>query len=225
MVNLGFFSINRREKAIFDGILLLLDTVNRTVDSFEASVSAFAQGDTNSAEVAVKGVFSGETKADSIRRNLRTQIAEGAFFGGVREDMLVLLEKIDDIADSAKDAARFLSSDSRLVVEAKDVLGSKHMRSFLSALKSSVNALVELVRALEKGRKEALLKVQPVEEFEEEADSHKDALLKELFDSEQSMDSVTVIQLRDFVFVADNIADNAEDASDVILVLIAKGYG
>ena len=225
MVNLGFFSINRREKAIFDGILLLLDTVNRTVDSFEASVSAFAQGDTNSAEVAVKGVFSGETKADSIRRDLRTQIAEGAFFGGVREDMLVLLEKIDDIADSAKDAARFLSSDSRLVVEAKDVLGSAHMRSFLSALKSSVNALVELVRALEKGRKEALLKVQPVEEFEEEADSHKDALLKELFDSEQSMDSVTVIQLRDFVFVADNIADNAEDASDVILVLIAKGYG
>jgi len=225
MVNLGFFSINRREKAIFDGILLLLDTVNRTVDSFEASVSAFAQGDTNSAEVAVKGVFSGETKADSIRRDLRTQIAEGAFFGGVREDMLVLLEKIDDIADSAKDAARFLSSDSRLVVEAKDTLGSKHMSSFLSALKSSVNALVELVRALEKGRKEALLKVQPVEEFEEEADSHKDALLKELFDSEQSMDSVTVIQLRDFVFVADNIADNAEDASDVILVLIAKGYG
>jgi len=36
---------------------------------------------------------------------------------------------------------------------------------------------------------------------------------------------VTVIQLRDFIFVSDDIADNAEDASDVILVLIAKGYG
>ncbi len=225
MVSLGFFSINRRERAIFDRVLFLLDTVNKTVDSFEASVSAFAQGDTDSAEVAVKSVFDGETKADSIRRDLRTRIAEGAFFGGVREDMLVLLEKIDDIADSAKDAARFLSSDSRLVVEAKDTLGSTHMRSFIADLKSSVDALVELVRALEKGKKEALSKVQAVEEFEEKADSHKDALLKELFGSQQPMDSVTVIQLRDFIFVADNVADNAEDASDVILVLIAKGYG
>ena len=225
MVNLGFLSINRRERAIFDGLLVLLDTVNKTVDSFDASVSAFARGDIASAEELVKKVLDGETEADSIHRDLGIKIAEGAFFGGVREDMLNLLEKIDEIADSAKDAARFLSSDSRLVVEARATLGSPDMKAFLAALKSSVMALNELVRALDQGRKGALLKVQAVEDFEEEADSHKDLLLKTLFASETSMNPVTVIQLRDFIFVSDDIADNAEDASDVILVLIAKGYG
>lgn len=225
MVNLRFPSINRKEGAVFDGILRLLDTVAATVDSFEASVSAWASGDAKSASEMAARVSDGETKADGIHRELNQKIAEGAFFGGVREDILDLMEKIDNIADSAKDASRFLSADSHLGTQAKDILGSAEAKSFLAALKNAVAALVTLVRALERGKKEALEKVNAVEDFEEEADTHKDAFLKNLFSAYQSMDAVTVIQLRDFVFVADDVADNAEDASDVILVLIAKGYG
>jgi predicted phosphate transport protein (TIGR00153 family) len=135
------------------------------------------------------------------------------------------MERIDDIADSAKDAARFLSADSHLGEEARTMLESENMRIFLSDLKSAVRALRDLVQALQVGRKEALAKVQTVEEFEEEADAHKDAQLKELFTMAHLMSPLTVIQLRDFIFMSDNIADNAEDASDVILVMLAKGYG
>ncbi len=225
LVNLGFLSVNRREREVFDGVLSLVDTVAKTVDAFEASVLAWGEGDTKTATAMVERVFDGETKADELHRKLSMKIAEGAFFGGVREDILNLLEKVDNIADSAKDAARFLASDSRLTTEAKDRLGSEQMRQFLAGLKAAVAALTTLVEALELGKKEALARVDIVEKFEEEADSHKDAFLKDLFSTEHSMSPVTVIQLRDFVFVADNVADNAEDASDVILVLIAKGYG
>jgi uncharacterized protein Yka (UPF0111/DUF47 family) len=82
-----------------------------------------------------------------------------------------------------------------------------------------------LVRALKVGRKDALSVIQKVEDFEEDADTHKDAFLKDLFSRAGSLNPLTVIQLRDFTFVADDIADNAEDAGDVILVLLAKGYG
>ncbi len=225
MVDLGFLSVGKKEKAIFDGILNLIDVVAEAVDLFEQSVSSFAKGDTETAEGLVKRVLDAETRADSTHRNLSLQVAEGAFFGGVREDILNLMERIDDIADSAKDAARFLASDSHLEEGARAVLGSENMKLFLADLKSAVASLKELVAILKVGRKEALAKVQSVEEFEEEADTHKDAQLKELFAVAHSMDSVTVIQLRDFIFMADNIADNAEDASDVILVLLAKGYG
>ena len=224
-MDLSFLSTGGREREVFAGVLQLLDTVGKTVDSFEASVLTLASGDVNSAEEDVLKVMEGETRADEIHRDLSLKIAEGAFFGGVREDILNMMEKIDNIADSAKDAARFLSSDPRIGVEAKDKLGSSEMRLFLTALKGAVAALTDLVRALQDGKKEALAKVHTVEGFEEEADSHKDALIKSLFSSEQTMDPVTVIQLRDFMFVADDVADNAEDASDVILVLIAKGYG
>jgi len=225
MVDFGFLSASKKEHEVFDGVLALLKTVSGTVDTFEQSVSAWARGDTKLAGDLVQKVFDGETRADETHRELSLKIAEGAFFGGVREDMLNLMEKIDNIADSAKDAARFLSSDSQLGAEAKDKLGSSEMTLFLSALKSSVAALTDLVRALEQGKKEALAKVHTVEQYEEDADSHKDAFLQNLFSSYQSMNPVNVIQLRDFMFVADDVADNAEDASDVILVLIAKGYG
>ena len=225
MVDLGFLSIDRKEREVVNGVLVLLDTVTKTVDSFVASVHAWGQGDTKSAADLVENVFESETKADRIHREVSLKIAEGAFFGGVREDILELLEKIDNIADSAKDAARFISSDSRLRLEAKDMLDSPEMKKFLGALRASVTALTTLVEALEHGKNEALSKVHIVEEFEEEADSHKDAFLKILFSQDDAMNPVTVIQLRDFVFVADDVADNAEDASDVILVLIAKGYG
>ncbi|MDG6898419.1 MAG: DUF47 family protein, partial [Nitrososphaerota archaeon] len=105
------------------------------------------------------------------------------------------------------------------------VLASDSMKLFLADLKATVNALKDLVKAMKVGRKAALAIIERVEDFEEEADGHKDALLKQLFRQAETMNSVSVIQLRDFTFVADDIADNAEDAGDVILVLLAKGYG
>jgi predicted phosphate transport protein (TIGR00153 family) len=225
LVDLGFLSVNRKEKAIFAGILQHLDTVTHTVDSFVMGVESFGRGDTASVEEYARQVFDGETAADTIHRDLSLKVAEGAFFGGVREDILNLLEKIDDIADSAKDATRFINADSRLGEQAKALLGSENMKLFLNDLKSSVSALTELVKAFEKGKNEVLSRAHSVEEFEEFADSRKDVLLKQLFSGAKGMDPVTVIQLRDFIFVADDVADNAEDAGDVILVLIAKGYG
>lgn len=225
MVDLGFLSAGKKEKSIFDGILSLLDIVVEGVDSFGASVASFGMGDVAAGWDSVKKVYGAETRADETHRALSRQVAEGAFFGGVREDILNLMERIDDIADSAKDAARLLVEDSRFEDDARAVLASENMKLFMADLRKATVSLKELVRALRVGRKAAMGIVHSVEDYEEAADTHKDALLKEIFSHASSMDPVTVIQLRDFTFVADDVADNAEDAGDVILVLLAKGYG
>jgi predicted phosphate transport protein (TIGR00153 family) len=224
MVDLGFLSF-RKEEAILDGVKKHLDIVRQSVQSFSDAVGAAARGDRGATAQRIEEVLSKETEADAVHRELSLKIAEGAFFGGVREDFLNLLETIDNIADSAKDAVRFLSSDSALSEEGRAVFQSESMEHFLANLRSACDALKALIASFDRGKKEILSRVHAVEEYEEEADSDKDALLKELFGRAGSMSAVSVIQLRDFVFMADNIADNAEDASDVILVLVAKGYG
>jgi hypothetical protein len=224
MVDLGFLSF-RKEEAILEGVKKHLDTVSQSVHAFTLAVNAAAIGDRESTSSHIEEVFKKETEADTIHRELSLKIAEGAFFGGVREDILNLLETIDTIADSAKDAVRFLSSDSALSDEGRAIFQSVNMKHFIVDLEASVGALRILIAAFDFGRKEVLPKVHSVEELEEKADSDKDALLKELFAMANSMSPVAVIQLRDFIFIADDIADGAEDASDVILVLIAKGYG
>lgn len=224
MVDLSFLSY-RKEGAILEGVKKHLNTVRQTVQAFSDAVGAAAKGDNAGTANHIEDVFRTETEADAIHKELSLRIAEGAFFGGVREDFLELLERIDDIADSAKDAVRYLSSDTALPDEGRAIFQSENMTHFLTNLGSAVDALITLVATFDKGKKQILSKVHAVEEFEEEADSAKDALLKELFSKADAMTAVTVIQLRDFIFMSDNIADNAEDASDVILVLVAKGYG
>ncbi len=225
MVSLSGFSINRRERAIVEGVGSHLATVKRTVEDFGGLVESVSSGDAASARRFFDAVMGDETKADTIHRDLSLRVANGAFFGGVREDILALLEKIDDIADSAKDASRLLSVEVGANGSTIELLRSDEMRLFIADLKGSVSALENLIAAFTINKKEVLARVHSVEEFEESADSRKDVLLRELFRGASNLNPVTVIQLRDFIFVADDIADNAEDASDVVLVLIAKGYG
>jgi len=225
LVSLSGFSINRRERAIVEGVGSHLATVKRTVEDFGGLVDSVSSGDPALARRFFDDVMGDETKADTIHRDLSLRVANGAFFGGVREDILALLEKIDDIADSAKDASRLLNVEVGANGSAIELLRSDEMRLFIADLKGSVSALENLIAAFTISKKEVLARVHSVEEFEESADSRKDVLLRELFRGASNLNPVTVIQLRDFIFVADDIADNAEDASDVVLVLIAKGYG
>lgn len=225
MVSLSGFSLARKERGIIEGVENHLAVVRRTVDDFGSFLESVSMRDAGSAKRFFDDVMSDETNADTIHRDLSLKIANGAFFGGVREDILALLEKIDDIADSAKDASRLLMAEVGMNGSAIDLLKSDEMHLFISDLKSAVSALAGLVAAFRVSKKEVLSKVHSVEEFEEAADSRKDQLLRELFRVSSLINPVTVIQLRDFIFVADDIADNAEDASDVVLVLVAKGYG
>jgi predicted phosphate transport protein (TIGR00153 family) len=225
MVHVPFFSINKRESDIVDGIQRHIAIVKQAVDNFANLVGAVARGATSDSALYFEGVIACEKEADEVHRMLSTEIAEGAFFGGVREDILELLEMIDNIADSAKDASRFLETQWRLDAFALSLLRSEQMTQFVANLRKAVYSLGELVAAFKSSRKEVLAKVHDVEDLEEAADSNKDQLIRQLFQSAEHPDPITVIQMRDFMFVADDIADNAEDASDVVLVLLAKGYG
>lgn len=216
--------INRKESKVVQEIEGYFGIIRRTVDGFANLVKAMADGDQTEAKNFFQLVLDGESEADSVHRTLSMAIAEGAFFGGIREDILNLLETMDNVADSAKDAARFLESEEDLDDFALSLLKSDEMKLFVSNLQSAVGALGDLVAALELGKKELLSRMAAVEEWEETADSSKDQLMKRLFKSSSNPNPVTVIQMRDFLFVADDIADYAEDASDVILVLVAKGY-
>ena len=207
-----------------DGIEGYFAVVEKTAGAFVSLVNAVAGGNPAEAKRQFQLVLDGESEADRVHRTLSMGIAEGAFFGGIREDILNLLETMDNIADSSKDAARFLESEEDLDEFALGLLRSDDMKHFLASIREAVAALGKLLAAFRLSKKEILSRVAAVEEWEEDADTSKDLLMKRLFRSSPRPDPVTVIQMRDFLFVADDVADYAEDSSDVVLVLAAKGY-
>jgi len=217
------FSFGGREKSIIQGLELHLSVVRSCVATFEKLVGAFLTGN-GSATALEDEVFRLERRADEIQMDLNRKISEGAFFGGIREDILNLIDRIDDIADSAKDASRMLMINPDGDQASLEMLKSEHMRLFLETLLAAVDSLAALVGALQIDKKTILSRVHVVREHEKAADTAKDQLLGTLFKLPRT-DPVAIIQLRDFLFVADDIADDSVHASDVIAMLVAKGYG
>lgn len=218
------FSLGGRESSILDGLQGHLSTVKQCVTTYQKMVSAYATGQQD-ARKYLDEVFNLETEADGTKRDSKKRIAEGAFFGGVREDILTLIEADDDIADAAKDAARLLSIGAEEDEAFRNLLKSDHMSGFQEKLLAAVTSLESLIQTLQIDKDAALSRVHAVEDCEEQADTEKNLLLTQLFKRPRSLDPVTIIELRDFIFASDDIADNAEKASDLVLVLVAKGYG
>ena len=225
-MNLPGVTFSRKEGAIVKRIMEDLAIVRLVEQQIPPLVEAVAAGNGELAYQIRDKIYESESKADEVHRELSTQVAEGAFFGGVREDILELLEKIDNIADKAKGAAQLITLTDIADQKARDVLRSDDMKQFLANLDLAVEALQRLVEAFEVDRKTIMNRIHVVETYEEAADDSKHKMLKTLFDATKgSIDPVTLLLVRDFLFCADDVADNAEDASDVVLVLVAKGYG
>jgi uncharacterized protein len=225
-LNLPGVTFSRKEGAIVKRIEDDLAIVREIEQQLPSLVDAVAAGQEQLAYQIRDKIYASESNADTVHRELSTQVAEGAFFGGVREDFLELLEKIDNIADKAKGAAQLITLADIVDPKARDVLRSDDMKQFLANLDHAVEALQRLVEAFEIDRKTIMERIHVVESFEEAADEFKHRMLKALFDSTNGrIDPLTLLLVRDFLFCADDVADNAEDASDVVLVLVAKGYG
>ena len=226
MVSLPGVTFSRKEGSIVKRMVDYVLLVRQTEQGLSDLVSAVAAGDVAASLKSRTGIFGLESSTADVARELSTQISEGAFFGGVREDMLNLITKIHSVADKAKDAARLLTLARVTDPRAMDVLRSDDMRQFLANLDNAVVALQGLIEAFALNRKAVVERVRTVEEYEETADTFKQNLLVALFEKSQGeIDPVTLILVRDFIFCADDVADRSEEASDIALVLVAKGYG
>jgi predicted phosphate transport protein (TIGR00153 family) len=226
LVSLPGVTFSRKEGTIVKRMVDYVILVRQTEQSLPILVAAVAAGDVQACVEGRTKIFSLESSSAAVARELSTLIAEGAFFGGVREDMLNLITKIHSIADKAKDAARLITLARVTDARAINVLRSEDMKQFLANLDKAVVALQGLIEAFAIDRKAVLERVHNVEEYEEEADTFKQNMLVALFDkSHGEIDPVTLILVRDFIFCADDVADRSEEASEIALVLVAKGYG
>lgn len=166
-----------------------------------------------------------ETQADEIHKSVSERIASGSFFAYLSSDFLNLLERNDDIADSAKDAAKILVENNLSKEILTFVFSDLEGKEYVASLLKTVKTLSKLYENLESSKKEEIIKFSHnVERCEEDADLIKARVMKELFLNSKKFNVLDVIVMKDFLNVADNIADNAEDASDIILKIVAKGF-
>jgi len=75
---------------------------------------------------------------------------------------------------------------------------------------------------INKNKNEALNLAHEIEKYEERLDDVKLEALRRLAVREKRTSPLTYLQIRDFIFLLDMIADAAENASDIITAMIVK---
>ena len=219
-----FHLVGRKERRVLDLISDHFGVVVRTVQQLESVLESAKTGDWKTVEQMTDKIAELETLADGLHRDAVVAISQGAFFSGTREDFLELMEENDVVADAAQNAARILAESpvdpkSFLILYEED---SATVGDLFAKLLTAVRLVEESVRALETDAEIAVSKSLLVERAEEEGDEIKNRLIRRIFAHKSDLEVLTLLQLRDFVLKLDNIADAAEDSSDLVISLVAK---
>lgn len=217
----AFFSSGERQ--ILQKVVRNLDVSIDAAKHLVELVASLQKYDYDNVDAEYQIIATLEEKEDELHRSLVREIAMESFFGGIREDFINLLEKIDGIADEAKDAAKTVHQ-RRIPKETVDYLFREDVASFIFTCLKTTELLRESILALEKGRTEVLSLVEKVERSEEEADTIRYGILENFLKNEINGNVLDIIMLKDFLNTADDVADNAEYGSDVLQILVAKGY-
>ncbi|MGH9909114.1 MAG: TIGR00153 family protein [Nitrososphaerales archaeon] len=212
-----------KSRSMQDLLLEHARLVMQCIENFQNMIGALRVLDLQRAREFENLVDKFETEADNVHRDNVTQICKGSFFGYMREDILQMMELVDSIADSAKEAARALmwrKVPEQILVKFLDDTAMNYVKESSHTARS----LLAVLESLNMKRDVVIEKVRVVEQLEEGADILKNRLFQELYSKADEYDTLTVLQLKEFIDLTDNIADKAEDASDVVLVMLAKGY-
>jgi len=206
-------------------LLLLehMDIVLQTLSYLKDMLESLRISDMNKVRDINTLIDKTESLADEIHRKNVEKICKGSMFGYIREDILSFMELIDNIADAVKEAARvltvrtipkemlerFLDDDILLYVE-QSIIASKRLKVLIEHLNSKKEEIIEYIKS--------------IEDIEEENDKLKNVLLERLYNNSNIYDILTILQFKEFIHLIDTIADNSEDASDIVLTMVAKGY-
>ena len=217
----GFFS--RGEKEVLNMVVANLDTALDASRHLLALVSALKAHDHKAVVRESNMISELESRADDAHLKSVEHIVAGSFFGGIREDLLGLLEQIDNMTDAAKDSARVFVQ-RRIADPTIDYFFREDVLSFVTTCVETAELLKTAVMSLAKSKSEVMKLSAEIEKSEEKADAIRGTILENLLKNEVGADPLDIMMLKEFLDIADDVADCAEDGSDVLLILVAKGY-
>lgn len=207
--------MGKKEDRVRDGVIDHLAVVGEAVDALDETTRAYLDDDPDLEELAQR-VDDLESEADTIRRDTERVLFEGAFLPSHREDYFLILERLDEVADKAEDAAKAVVL-TRPTIPAEledDVRGVLDRTVEMSdRLNSTVEALFE-----DTGRIESL--VGELKTFEEEIDRAEFEIVEALFESD--LETAEKILVKDLVEMLARVSDMIEDVGDHIAIFLVK---
>jgi len=195
-----------------------VDIVCKSVDELSGIFSDLEKGDYTDLEEKRNRVSNLEADADRKRREIEESLYKGAFLPMSRSQIFNFAENVDRIAGIAEDLAK-----GSVFLEGKNV-----PRELLSLLQEQLGKTIRCVDLL----KECMENIDDTENLrkliadirmkEHELDDYSDRSLHALYDCE--CDAKTLLILSQLIRLLSNIPNQAEDASDVLSLIMLQHH-
>jgi len=193
--------------------------VTEAVETLREMFEAHSSGEADRAAELARRVKELEDEADDIRVEIDRVLWLSMLRGVDKADFARLTQKVDRVA------AYTLGSSRRLLLispgEISEGLRSA-LREFLEGLVEEVSTLASAIETVGADLEGALPLVERVGEVETRLDAIHQRALSELEAHAGRVDVLTLLNLRDLVEFLEYAADVAEDAADILRVLIFK---
>ncbi len=207
----------REEKEILTDALAHGEKSLECVRELKEALDAFFKSDRAGKEKAIANIKAAEHQGDELRRKMMEELSRGILLPPDREDLMLLNESLNDIADRAKSAARLLEfmekpTEPELIAALVEdcLIGVK-------AAERLQNAISSLIKGI---RQKTLEDCAQIETLEEEGDDKKRELLGLLMKSGLSGPSMLLIY--ELIDTVETLIDDIDQAGDLVRILAIK---
>ncbi|MBD3255767.1 MAG: DUF47 family protein [Candidatus Lokiarchaeota archaeon] len=225
MSSLSEWFKSRNEESVINQSLVHMQKILECVVEFEKGLSFFLEE--HKMELAMKvfrRVEQLEHQADVIRRKILNKISKAEIVPTIRENLVHLIKRIDDIANATNACARIL-----LYINQEDFLnlGKEIHAKILEMVRISVEAVkkvnIMVNKLLSVEEVEILNLGEEVNIMEHKCDEIRADISKILVTNHPAINPFSAIEIHNCITILEAISDNAEDVADYIIMLrVAK---
>ncbi|MBD3194205.1 MAG: DUF47 family protein [Candidatus Lokiarchaeota archaeon] len=218
---------SRNEETVINKTLIHMQKVLECVVEFQKGISFLIEE--KDIDLALKVFFRVtelENQADSIRRNILNMISQAELSSTIRENLIHLVKRIDDVANATNAGARILIYMNHNDLFSLDEVIHEKLMEMAKKSVDCVKLLNQMVNQLLTEDEEEIKKIgDKINVIEHEIDEIHFGINRILVFNNMEVNPFSAIEIHNCITLVETISDNAEDVADYIVMLtVAKRY-
>ncbi|MCD4829702.1 MAG: DUF47 family protein [Candidatus Cloacimonetes bacterium] len=195
------------------------DFTNTLTDAaliFEKAVDDYLQSHMDDFERRCNDVSAIEKRADSLRRDVETELYAQTLIPESRGDVLSILENSDNVVDCIKETLMQFSVEQPDIPEEFDL----DFKALAHASRDAVDELAKAIHSFFKGESFINNQIHKVYFYEKEADAISEKLKRAIFASPSEL--ALKLQLNRFVQLVEDVSNFSESVADRLAIYAIK---
>ncbi|MCI4435019.1 MAG: DUF47 family protein [Thermoplasmata archaeon] len=208
----------KEEKKVADNYAKQIEEVLKASHLLPDAKNYLINLDYESLDNLAKKLMEISNNEKQIKKENERMLYQGLLFPEDRFLFITLSEKIDKVMNKINQSVRAIT-ERKIPLPGINFLRDSGLNEFLDLTIKSVEKLDLAIKELFAGENDVISICNEIENLEGKIDEIKLKILKEIHLREKDLDVFTILQIENIVHRIDEISDEAEDSSDIIILV------